>query len=87
MSALSFFDTGEEDRRAARRPVASVKLARPAAASERAFAAAGRGNGHAVGRPNGHGGPVGGGRTAAKGGVSLRLNDKNDELDAEFERY
>ena len=87
MSALSFFETGEEERRAVRRPVASVKPARPAAASERAFAAVGRGNGHSVGRPNGHGGPVGGGRAAAKGGVSLRLNDKNDELDAEFERY
>jgi hypothetical protein len=26
-------------------------------------------------------------RPAAKGGVNLRLKDKHDELDGEFERY
>jgi hypothetical protein len=37
-------------------------------------------------KSNGHGAPSSV-KTAAKGGVSLRLKDKHDDLDGEFERY
>jgi hypothetical protein len=30
---------------------------------------------------------AGGNKASAKGGVKLRLSDKKDELDGEFERY
>jgi len=74
VSALSFFNTGNEDGPSSRR-VAGVKAARqvPAAPPKPA-------------RANAQGAPAGI-RTAARGGVNLRLNDKHDELDAEFERY
>jgi hypothetical protein len=37
-------------------------------------------------KPNGHG-PAPAAKAAGKSGVNLRLNDKHDEMDAEFERY
>jgi len=39
-----------------------------------------------VGRTNGRAGGLRP-RTPSKGGVTLRLNDKHDDLDGEFERY
>jgi methyl-accepting chemotaxis protein len=74
VSALAFFHTGNEDGAPARRGSGS-KSARPAPAMQ---ARTVRSNGHA---------PASGAKTAGKAGVSLRLNDKHDELDGEFERY
>jgi methyl-accepting chemotaxis protein len=72
VSALAFFHTGNEEGVRARKP-AGVKAARPVqAASARAA------------KPNGHSGSNG---TKAGGGVNLRLKDKHDDLDGEFERY
>ncbi len=75
MSALGFFRTGND---------APAHAARPAAA---------RAN-HPVDsaplkttKPNGHGAAVSGTKTAAKSGVSLKLKDKGDSLDKEFERF
>jgi methyl-accepting chemotaxis protein len=43
-----------------------------------------RANGHGNGHGSGNGHSL---KDAGKGGIKLRLNDKADELDAEFERY
>jgi len=71
VSALSFFHTGDEDGGHLRRPTMIKPPARLVSAPARAA------------RP--------GATTAAKpqtrGGVALRLNDKHDDLDGEFERY
>jgi methyl-accepting chemotaxis protein len=71
VSALGFFHTGDEG--GGERKVASSKATRPAQATP---ARAAKSGGHATG-------------TGAKtgGGVNLRLKDKHDELDGEFERY
>ena len=73
VSALSFFHTGDEEGGRTRKPAAQ-KAARPA---------------HAVpvktAKPVAH--SPAGAKPASRGGVSLRLNDKHDELDGEFERY
>jgi methyl-accepting chemotaxis protein len=75
VSALSFFRTGDQDREPARTNGGS-RASRPAPAAQRAVKP---NNGQAVSM---------GARPAAKaGGVSLRLKDKHDELDGEFERY
>jgi len=74
VSALSFFRTGD-DEGAQERHHAGVKPARQAHAAP---VKAVKGNGH---------GPALAARTAPKSGVSLRLSDKHDEQDAEFERY
>ncbi len=74
MSALSFFHAEDEEDGRGRR-VGAAKAARhapPAAAKG--------------GKPIGHS-PAPPAKAASKAGVSLRLNDKHDELDAEFERY
>jgi methyl-accepting chemotaxis protein len=76
VSALAFFQTGDEDRTPVRRaassrPPAQVVAPRP-----------GKTNGHANGSVQSSGQ-----KAAAKGGVKLRLNDKRDDLDGEFERY
>jgi methyl-accepting chemotaxis protein len=74
MSALSFFHTEDEEDGRGRR-VGAAKAARhapPAPAKG--------------GKPNGHS-PAPPAKAATKAGVNLRLNDKHDELDAEFERY
>jgi methyl-accepting chemotaxis protein len=69
VSALSFFQTGDEDNGRGRKPAAS-KAARPLQAAPKAA------------RPNGTSSPQ-----KSAGGVSLRLKDKHDDLDGEFERY
>jgi methyl-accepting chemotaxis protein len=71
VSALGFFHTGDEG--GGGRKVASSKAARP---SQAAPARAVKSGGYAAG-------------SSAKtgGGVNLRLKDKHDELDGEFERY
>jgi len=68
VSALSFFQTGDEEQVSARRPAAKSVKAHPAPS-----AAAVKPNGHAA--------------AGAKHGVQLRMKDKRDELDGEFERY
>jgi len=74
VSALSFFHTGDEDGTPGRKGVAQ-KVARPAqAVPARPVKANGNGPSSAV-------------RTVSKGGVSLRLKEKPDELDGEFVRY
>ena len=73
VSALSFFQTGDDEGGPARRP---------------SGARAPRGNhaGPAKNASPGHS-ANGSAKPAAKGGVSLRLKDKHDDLDGEFERY
>jgi methyl-accepting chemotaxis protein len=71
MSALGFFHTGDEGGGA--RKAASSKTSRPAQAAPGKTAKSG---GHAAGSS-----------AKAGGGVNLRLKDKHDELDGEFERY
>jgi len=74
VSALSFFQTRNEEVGHGRR------------------SAAGNGAKHApvaqaqTAKPNGHG-PAPAAKAAPRAGVNLRLNDKRDEADAEFERY
>jgi methyl-accepting chemotaxis protein len=73
VGALSFFHTGDEDS-ARGRKVAGTKAARQAQpAAAKPVKANGRGALAA--------------KAASKAGVNLRLNDKHDEADAEFERY
>ncbi len=74
VSALSFFNTGDESGSHGRqsgpaKPVkhAAAGPARPAKSSSRASASVAK--------------------AGTKPGVNLRLNEKHDELDAEFERY
>ena len=67
VSALSFFQTGDEEQVSARRPAAKSVKAHPSPS--------------AAVKPNGHAAP------GAKHGVQLRMKDKHDELDGEFERY
>jgi len=74
VSALAFFHTGDEEGDRQRRP-ASVKPGKPAPAVPSRTA-----------KPNGHGVSAAA-RPQARGGVNLRLNDKHDDLDGEFERY
>ncbi len=73
VSALSFFHTGEEEGTRGRIGAAK-KGARPAQEAPARSA-----------KPNGHAATAA--KAAPKGGVSLRLNDKHDDADAEFERY
>jgi methyl-accepting chemotaxis protein len=72
VSALSFFRTGDEDGGRARKPVAAKSARQPQASPAKAAKANGHGNSSGV---------------KAGGGVSLRLKDKHDDLDGEFERY
>ena len=72
VSALSFFHTGDEDGGRQRKQV-SARPPRPAQALPARTVKA---NGHGV---TAH--------PSARGGVSLRLNDKHEDLDGEFERY
>jgi methyl-accepting chemotaxis protein len=72
VSALGFFHTGDEG--GGGRKGGGSKAVRSAQASAA----------HSV-KPTGHASP--GGRPAGGGGVNLRLKDKHDELDGEFERY
>ncbi len=74
VSALAFFQTGDEEDARGRR-MGATRAAKPAQAAPAKAA-----------KPNGHG-PAGAAKPAPKAGVNLRLNDKHDEKDAEFERY
>ncbi|HKN21524.1 MAG TPA: methyl-accepting chemotaxis protein [Terracidiphilus sp.] len=74
VSALSFFHTGDENDAHGRRPAAARPGKQAAAAPTRAA------------KPNGHV-PAPAAKAAGKSGVNLRLSDKHDEIDAEFERY
>ena len=71
VSALGFFHTGDEG--GAGRKGAGSKAPRP-----------GQGAQHAA-KPMGHASQSA--RAASGGGVNLRLKDKHDDLDGEFERY
>jgi methyl-accepting chemotaxis protein len=72
VSALAFFHTGDEDGAPNRNGVGSKgRKALPTAPAR-------------MTRP---GVQTAAARPAAKGGVNLRLKDKHDELDGEFERY
>jgi methyl-accepting chemotaxis protein len=75
VSALSFFHTGDEEGGRQRKPV-SGKPGRPAAPVPGKAA-----------KPNGHSASAAPRPQSKAGGVSLRLNDKHDDLDGEFERY
>jgi len=74
VSALSFFHTGDEAGAPGRKGSGS-KSARPAPVQQARTM-----------KPNGHV-PAAAAKTSGKAGVSLRLNDKHDDLDGEFERY
>jgi methyl-accepting chemotaxis protein len=71
VSALSFFHTGDEDGGRARKPVSAKQGRQAQTAPARA------------GKPNGHANPG----AAKAAGVNLRLKEKHDDLDGEFERY
>ena len=75
VSALGFFHTGDEG--GGRQKAASSKVARP---SQAAPARAAKSGAHSAGHAAGSSAKSG-------GGVNLRLKDKHDELDGEFERY
>ena len=72
VSALSFFHTGDEDSGRGRKPVSS-KHGRP---SQPVPAKAARSGAHTSSDG-----------AKSTGGVNLRLKDKHDDLDGEFERY
>jgi len=72
VSALSFFNTGGGNDAHGRRGAATKSATQPTAAPARSV------------KPNGHAPAA---KASAKSGVNLRLNDKHDEMDAEFERY
>jgi len=74
VSALSFFRTGDHGRIAAARAVVATPATHFDAVSGKGTKPNGRTNGSGL-KANG------------KGGVALRLKDKHDDLDGEFERY
>ncbi|MGA3130552.1 MAG: methyl-accepting chemotaxis protein [Terracidiphilus sp.] len=74
VGALSFFHTGDENGAHGRRGAAAKPAKQAAVAPVRSA------------KPNGHG-PAPAAKAAGKSGVNLRLNEKHDEMDAEFERY
>jgi hypothetical protein len=74
VSALAFFQTGDEHSAVVRRGVGARAGRQVQAAPARAAKTNGRGSSS-------------GAKAAAKGGISLRLKDKHDDLDGEFERY
>jgi methyl-accepting chemotaxis protein len=74
VSALSFFRTGESGHTQSVRSTSARPVSRVEAAPHRAS------------KPNGHATPSGTPPTA-KAGVHLKLKDKADDLDKEFERY
>jgi len=71
VSALSFFNTGSEDGGRSRKPL-NAKSARPAQSAPSRPA---KPNGHAISS------------TPKAGGINLRLKEKHDDVDGEFERY
>ncbi len=75
LSALGFFRTGDDGRAPAARP-AGAKPSRPVGAAPAKPV-----------KPNGHAVAPSSARTTAKSGVALKMKDKGDNLDKEFERY
>ena len=75
VSALSFFHTGDEEGGRQRGPVGG-KQGRPVPPTPGKAA-----------KPNGHSASAAPRPQSKAGGVSLRLNDKHDDLDGEFERH
>jgi methyl-accepting chemotaxis protein len=75
VSSLAFFRTGDEGHSAAARSggAKAVKHAEPAAGKPAKAAS--------------HGAPLAKKAAAGAGGVNLKLKDKGDDLDKEFERY
>ncbi len=73
VSALGFFRTGNDAPVHAARP-AAAKPARPVEPARPA-------------KTDGHSSPGSSGKTTAKSGVALKLKDKSDNLDKEFERF
>src|SRR5579872_1696640 len=73
VSALGFFRTGDDAPVHAARP-AAAKPARPVEPARPA-------------KTDGHSSPGSSGKTTAKSGVALKLKDKSDNLDKEFERF
>ncbi len=80
VSALSFFQTGDEEPGMRR-----TSMGRSRTPSSLPSAKNFKANGHAA--PSASPSRNAHGKVPAKGGISLRLNDKGDELDGEFERY
>jgi methyl-accepting chemotaxis protein len=74
VGALSFFRTGEGSHTSAARPVSAKPASRAEVAPRRAS------------KPNGHAAPAGA-TSSPKAGVHLKLKDKADDLDKEFERF
>jgi hypothetical protein len=74
VGALAFFHTGDEDGTPARKAVAQRTARQAQAAPARPI------------KSNGYD-PSLAAKTAGKSGVNLRLKQKKDELDGEFERY
>ena len=74
VSALAFFHTGDEEDTRGRRSGGAKAVKHATAAPPKAV------------KTGGHG-LAAGTKPAAKAGVNLRLNEKRDELDTEFERY
>ncbi len=72
MSALGFFRTGEDT---------------PVRAAKAAAAGAGRNGNGGAHRSDGLGALASGSKPASKSGVSLKMKDKEDATDKEFERY
>ncbi len=74
VSALSFFHTGDEEGGRGRRAAGAKTAKQTQAVPAKPV------------KPNGHGvAPAA--KQAAKAGVNLRMGEKHDQLDAEFERY
>jgi methyl-accepting chemotaxis protein len=74
VSALAFFHTGEDGGAPVRRAASAKPQRVPPAAPAKAA------------RPNGHS-AIPAAKAAARGGINLRLKEKNDDLDGEFERF
>ncbi len=74
VGALAFFKTGEEGSSSARRNSAAAPAKKLQSAPGKAQRAAGQGQ-------------ISASRSGAKSGLSLKLSDKQDNLDGEFERY
>jgi methyl-accepting chemotaxis protein len=75
ISALSFFRTEDESGSSARKGIVAPKVARQ---PPTILAKTVKSNGH---------GSFAGAKTVAKTGIGLRLKEKHEELDGEFERY
>ena len=74
VSALAFFHTEDEDGGRQHKPVIAKPIRQAPFAAPRTL------------KPNGHGAAAAA-RPQTRSGVGLRLNDKHDDLDGEFERY